>query len=301
MISAVPMNPALNYSFEPKLFHLKESFDFVPSSPPKVKKLPEVSQCQVVYELYILRHDATAISIAKDYSVQIGDALRKVLNGLPEFLYVVISDSINNSLLIQWKIEPQACWFGIFRQIMAKGFQESLICELAKVGNGEFNKHLHKSMQLSIVNEGYKVAVRLGNALVSENPALKDRLLGIQYQDRFDPENVEALFHVCDAQKGRALRGINVIGAHFRGKEVSKMYDFLEVVKGFCPFGTIQKATMIPSMKGKSQYKGWSLYIETPSPEHVEWIKSCCITSYYEKCQIFTAVDRFNQFRADSP
>jgi len=55
---------------------------------------------------------------------------------------------------------------------------------------------------------------------------------------------------------------------------------------------------MIPSMKGKAQYKGWSIYVETPSAEHVGQVKEACKEFNFEKAEIFTAVDRF-QYRND--
>merc|ERR1712200_188362 len=102
-----------------------------------------------------------------------------------------------------------------------------------------------------------------------------------------DQKNIDDLFRVCEAPRGSALRGNNVVGGHFRGGDVLRLNNFLDIVE--------QK---IASIKGKAQYKGWSIYVETPSAEHVGQVKEACKEFNFEKAEIFTAVDRF-QYRND--
>ena len=251
---------------------------------------PDLSQCLTLYELQIIRHQATTKSIADEYSSEIAEAMRKVLNINVWYLFVVVTEQAK-AMTIQWAVHPHYCDFGALTQLTQMPFfKEALICELAHVGNGSFNKHLHGSKQLTIINEGRKAFEKLSHALESHNDA-KSNLLNTSFSDRFAKKNVDDLFRVCEADKGKALRGDSVIGGHFRGGDVLKMLLFIDIVEA--TIGAINRATMIPSMKGKAQYKGWSIYIETPSLDEVEAIKAACATNCFEKAEIFVAVDNF--------
>jgi len=257
---------------------------------PNVK--PDLSQCRILFELEIIRHQATVRSINEEHSGEIADAMRSVLNTNIWYLFVVVTEQ-DNSMTIQWAVHPNFCDFETLRQItQTKDFEKRLICRLAHVGNGAFNKHLHGSKQLTIISEGRKCFERLKNALESYNEA-KNNLLGSHTNDTFDPRNVEDLLRVCEAPRGCALRGENVVGGHFRGGDVLRLTLFIDIVEA--TIGTIKKATMIPSMKGKAQYKGWSIYVETPSVEHVKTIIEACETCSFEKAEIFVAVDKFRR------
>lgn len=252
---------------------------------------PDLSQCQVLYELSIIKHQATVHSISQNYAGEIADAMRNVLQTDVWYLFVVVTLS-DKSMTIQWCVHEFFFEF-LVKKTLIKDFDKRLICELAHVGNGEFNKHLHGSKQLAIINEGYACFHRLREALESHNEA-KDRLFNSCIEDKFDEENVQDLFRVCEAPRGMALRGKNVVGGHFRGGDVLKLNQFLDVIEATTG-EKISKATMIPSMKGKAQYKGWSIYVETPSAEYVERIKEACETCSFEKAGIFTAVDKFQR------
>merc|ERR1712217_713419 len=208
------------------------------------------------------------------------------------YLFVSVISN-NRDMTIQWRVHPDSCDYQhLVAMTRTKDFDKRLICELAHVGNGEFNKHLHNSKQLTIISEGHRCFDRIGGALDSHGGA-KNRLFASRKEDKFDPANVEDLFRVCEAPRGRALRGDNVVGGHFRGVDVLKLDHFLDVIER--EIGQINRATMIPSMKGRAQYKGWSIYVETPSEEHVERIKEACKSCTFEKAEIFTAIDRFQR------
>lgn len=254
--------------------------------------IPDLSQCKILYELDIIRHQATTKSIDENYGGDIADAMRKVLGTEVWYLFVIVAEQ-EKSMTIKWAVHPDYSNFEALRKLTyTKDFEKRLVCELALVGNGAFNRHLHGSKQLTIISEGWKCFNRLHNALESFNDA-RNNLLRTQPDNKFDEKNVKDLFRVCEAPRGCALRGDSVVGGHFRGGDVLKLNQFLDIVEA--TIGTITKATMIPSMKGKAQYKGWSLYIETPSAEHVTSIKEACKMCSFEKAEIFTAVDRFQR------
>jgi len=253
---------------------------------------PDLSQCEILYELDIIRHQATVKSIDENHGGEIADAMRNVLKTNVWYLFVIVAER-EKSMTIQWAVHPNSCDFQALRKMtQTKDFERRLICELAHVGNGAFNRHLHGSKQLTIISEGRKCFERLKHALESHNTA-KENLKASHPDDKFDEENVRDLFRVCEAPRGCALRGNNVVGGHFRGGDVLRLNQFLDIVEA--TIGTINKATMIPSMKGKAQYKGWSIYVETPSVGHVETIKEACKTCSFEKAEIFTAVDKFQR------
>lgn len=257
--------------------------------------MPDLSQCKTLYELDIIRHQATVQSIDEKYGGAIADAMRKVLGNDVWYLFVIVAEQ-EKSMTIQWAVHPGHCDFEALQRITStKDFEKRLICELAFVGNGAFNRHLHGSKQLTIISEGRKCFDRLKHALESYNDA-KNNLLKSHAADKFDQKNIDDLFRVCEAPRGSALRGNNVVGGHFRGGDVLRLNNFLDIVEQ--KIGSIKKATMIPSMKGKAQYKGWSIYVETPSAEHVGQVKEACKEFNFEKAEIFTAVDRF-QYRND--
>lgn len=254
--------------------------------------IPDLSQCKILYELDIIRHQATTKSIDDNYGGDIADAMRKVLGTEVWYLFVIVAEQ-EKSMTIKWAVHPDYSDFEALRNLtFTKDFEKRLVCELALVGNGAFNRHLHGSKQLTIISEGWKCFERLQNALESFNDA-RNNLLRTRPDDKFDEQNVRDLFRVCEAPRGRALRGDSVVGGHFRGGDVLRLNQFLDIVEA--KMGTITKATMIPSMKGKAQYKGWSIYIETPSAEHVTAIKEACKMCSFEKAEIFTAVDRFQR------
>lgn len=254
--------------------------------------IPDLSQCKILYELDIIRHQATTKSIDDNYGGDIADAMRKVLGTEVWYLFVIVAEQ-EKSMTIKWAVHPNYSNFEALQKLtFTKDFEKRLVCELALVGNGAFNRHLHGSKQLTIISEGWKCFNRLQNALESFNDA-KNNLSRTRPDDKFDEQNVRDLFRVCEAPRGSALRGNNVVGGHFRGGDVLRLNQFLDIVEA--KIGTITKATMIPSMKGKAQYKGWSIYIETPSAEHVTTIKEACKMCSFEKAEIFTAVDRFQR------
>jgi len=254
--------------------------------------VPDLSQCKILYELDIIRHQATTKSIDDNYGGDIADAMRKVLGTEVWYLFVIVAEQ-EKSMTIKWAVHPDYSNFEALRKLTyTKDFEKRLVCELALVGNGAFNRHLHGSKQLTIISEGWKCFDRLQNALESFNDA-RNNLLRAHPDDKFDENNVRDLFRVCEAPRGSALRGDSVVGGHFRGGDVLRLNQFLDIVEA--KIGTITKATMIPSMKGKAQYKGWSIYIETPSAEHVTTIKEACKMCSFEKAEIFTAVDRFQR------
>jgi len=257
----------------------------------------------VIYELPIIRHDATPESITNLYGTEIGDGMRAALNLREEIYYLYISVNIDedNKMAIQWIVDPSRYSVeALRRRTEVKDFKDHLICHLAGVGGGNFNKHLHGSKQLTIIKKGFEVAQKFGTKLVVSDKDRLNSVLNVKPRDMFDEHKVEQLFHVCDHQEGRALRGPCVVGAHFRGPEVSK--QMVGFVEDLLQWGTVQRASMIASMKGKKgkkQYKGWSIYIETPSAGHVEYfVKKYQANSTNvgkkEKAnfQIFQAIDR---------
>lgn len=254
--------------------------------------LPDVSACEFLFELNIIKHQATVESISQNHAAEIADAMRCLLGDNTLNMYVVVT-SHDKEMKLTWFVIPGPQDIGTLRQMtMTKDFDKKLICKLAHVGNGEFNKHLHGSKQISIIMEGRRCFNRLYHALESHNQC-KDLLAVTDMADQFDKHNVDNLFHVCDAPRGMALRGSNVVGGHFRGGDVLRLQEYLDIVESM--MGTITRATMIPSMKGKAQYKGWSLYIQTPSAGCVEAIKAACNMCNFEKAEIFQAVDKFNR------
>jgi len=246
-------------------------------------------QCQTFFELPIIKHQATVKSISEKHGGELADAMRFVLNQNIDYLFVRVVQT-DKAMAIQWCAHPSFCDLqGIRVLTQAKDFKNKLICRLARVGGGEFNRHLHGSKQLTIVNEGYRLVDKLGHALMSFNHCLDD-ILSVPEEDQFDEVNTRKLFRVCEAEKGKALRGYNVVGAHFRGVDVLKMIDFVELVESVT--GSISRATMIPSMKGKAQYKGWSIYIETRDAQQVQAIINSCQGCNFDKVDFFQAVDK---------
>jgi len=249
-------------------------------------------QCETFFELPIIKHQATVKSISEKHGGELADAMRIVLNQNIRYLFVRVVQN-DKAMAIQWCAHPSFCDLqGIRVQTQAKDFKNKLICRLARLGGGEFNRHLHGSKQLTIVNEGYRLVDRLGRALMSFNHFLDD-VLSVPEEDQFDDVNTRKLFRVCEAEKGKALRGYNVVGAHFRGVDVLKMVDFVELVESVT--GHISRATMIPSMKGKAQYKGWSIYIETRDAQQVQEIINTCQGCNFDKVDFFQAVDKHQQ------
>jgi hypothetical protein len=288
-------SPVQNLSVPMENLNLGASVQNIQNEPMQVEAVQNVEvdpQCETFFELPIIKHQATVQSISHEHGAELADAMRYVLGLDIHYLFVRVMQT-DKAMTIQWCAHPGYCDFqAILALTRAKDFEKKLICRLARVGGGDFNRHLHGSKQLTIVNEGYRLVEKLGHALMSFNDNL-DHVLGVAEQDQFDQANKDALFDVCKAPKGQALRGQNVVGAHFRGGDVLKLVDFVETVESV--IGEVRKATMIPSMKGKAQYKGWSVYIETPSNEHVRAIMSACEQCSFQKVEIFTAVDKFQK------
>jgi len=263
----------------------------------------QISAFEIFYELEVTKHNATEFeATVNTFQNEINQAVKKFL-GQPQLDIQLHVNEQGKSTTLCWEVDRATCDFeALQKKIQTKHFKEKLICELALVGNGVLNKHLHSSKQLSIIYHGYKCFNMTKHALESFNKS-KDKLLEMNPDDLFDEENTEHLFDVCKAKKGRALRGQNVLGGHFRGEDVPKITQVLQIVEE--EIGTIKRATMIPSMKGRSQYKGWSIYIETPSVDHVERI----IEKAYEKGiferrskeekkkELFIAVDKYDYRR----
>jgi len=261
-----------------------------PSPSPRKDVLPNQSEFKILYEIDIIKHQATTKSILRDYSPLIAGGMRNILKDQNLNIYVGAGVR-NKSMTLYWNVHPKSCDFKTLQKMtQTKDFEERLICELALFGNSAFNKHLHGSKQLIIKFKGWICFQILKDALLSYNDAKKN-LLKTHPDDKFDEENVKDLLRVCDAPKGKALRGENVVGGHFRGEDVLRMEEFLEIVAQVV--GPIKNATMIPSMKGKAQYKGWSIYIETPSINHVDTIIEACETCKFKNAEIFTAFDKF--------
>jgi hypothetical protein len=286
-------SPASSPSFGPMPVSNTPSPVLGATPPLSQQPLPDVSACEFLFELGIIKHQATVESISQNHAAEIADAMRCILGDNTLNMYVVVT-SHDKEMKLTWFVIPGGPQdIETLRQMtMEKDFDKKLICKLAHVGNGEFNKHLHGSKQFSIIMEGRRCFNRLCPALESHNQC-KNLLAATDMADQFDTHNVENLFHVCDAPRGMALRGPNVVGGHFRGGDVLRLQQYLDIVESI--MGTITRATMIPSMKGKAQYKGWSLYIQTPSAEHVEAIKGACNMCNFEKAEIFQAVDKFNR------
>lgn len=229
---------------------------------------------ELIYELPIIRHDATIESIAQNYGGQIADGFRAALGVDIFYLFVVPTRNLeNNKMAIQWFVHPRYHDVkGLIGRTQVKDFKNNLICHLAGVGGGAFNKHLHASKQLTIVKKGFEVAQKLGRTLVVSDQNRLDSVLNAAPREMFDEDKMEQLFAVCDHPEGQALRGPTVVGAHFRGLEVStEMVGFVDTLLSY---GAVQRSSMIASMKGKKgrkQYKGWSIYIETPSEGHVNY------------------------------
>lgn len=262
------------------------------SPSPRIGVLPNQSEFKILYELDIVKHQATTESIIYDYRPLIASAMRNILKD-QKLNIDVVAGVENKSMTLYWTVHPKSCDFKTLQKMtQAKDFKYRLICELASVGNGVLNRHLHGSKQLIIIFQGWKCFQILKDALVSYNDAKKN-LLKSNPDDKFDEKNVKDLLRVCEAPRGKALRGENVVGGHFRGEDVLRMEEFLGIVAQVV--GPIKNATMIPSMKGKAQYKGWSIYVETPSINHVDTIIEACKTCKFKNAEIFTAFDKFQQ------
>ena len=263
----------------------------------------QISAFEILYELEVTKHDATEfVATVKEFQNEINEAMKSFL-GQPHLDIQLHVNEQGKSTTLCWEVDRASCDFEALQtKDQTKHFKEQLICELALVGNGVLNKHLHSSKQLSIIYHGFKVFNMIKHALESFNES-KDKLLEMNPEDLFDEENTQHLFRVCEAEKGRALRGDNVLGGHFRGDDVPKMTKIVEIVEQ--EIGTIERATMIPSMKGRSQYKGWSIYIETPSVGHVERIIEKAYkkgifkrrSKEEKKKELFIAVDKYDHRR----
>lgn len=252
---------------------------------------PDISQCEVLYELPVIRHQEDVRSMGQKYGGEVADGMRAVL-GLDVWYLFVVVNAEGKNMTIRWMVHPETCNFpALVKMTNRKDFQNRLKCVLASVGNGSFNKHLHGSKQLTIIKKGWDLFHELFPALLSYNGE-KQRLSRVPEENEFDEGPVEDLFRVSVAPSGMALRGETVIGAHFRGGDVLKVDQFIEQVKAVT--GTIMRATMIPSMKGKTQYKGWSIYIDTGSVEFVNQIIQNCKGCDFERAEFFTAVDKYN-------
>lgn len=171
-----------------------------------------------------------------------------------------------------------------------KDFTNSLICELAKIDGGSFNRFLDGAKQLTIVQMGYICVKRLQNEITNKNGEL-EKLLQTPFEDRFDERCMEMLYRVSDDVKGRALRGEHVVGLRFKQQpDILRMDDFLERVLNTI---YVERATMIASLKKNKQYKGWSLYLDVCNEASVQALFAICDEFGFTRRpkQCFRAVD----------
>lgn len=300
-MGAMTLPPAMNQGMPP----CPPRFKVQQTLPLQGNDFPfnQLSAFEILYELEVTKHDATEFkATVTKFENDIIQAMKKSLGQSPLDIHLDTKEQGKSTTLF-CSVDRASCDFEALQQkTQTKHFKEYLICELAQVGNGVLNRHLHSSKQLIIIYFGYQVFNMLKHALESFNES-KSKLLEMDPEDLFDEENTQHLFRVCQVRKGGALRGDNVLGGHFRGDDVPKMTKIIEIVEE--EIGTIERATMIPSMKGRSQYKGWSIYIETPSVGHVEKIIEKAYkkgifkrrSKEEKKKELFIAVDKFNHTR----
>jgi hypothetical protein len=302
-LNAVNPNPSC-FNF-PQVIHQNKSGltgNFNKSAPVQsfqnveVQKMQVPAGCQVFFKKQIIKHHATPLKIIQRHGPQLIEGMKielgfEVLTELK--LYVTAAIESNNAMSIFWYAHPEECDLkALIAETRTKAFDERLICRLVGLQSGEFNRHLHGSKQLMIINEGFRLVHKLGHALMTFDDSL-ETALSISEGNQFDERSKKAILGVCKADKGKALRGPNVVGAQFRGTDVLKMMEFVETVESH--IGDIKRATMIPSMKGKSQYKGWSIYIETPSVSDVQRIVHACQNCSFDKVEIFVAIDNLKK------
>jgi len=159
---------------------------------------------------------------------------------------------------------------------------------MTKIDGGSFGAHLNRGKQLTIINEGWSCLEALQDSIISRG--LKDKLLNLADEQRFDDEVVEDLYAVSTDEKGNALRGRTVCVARFKLlQDILKMRTFVDEVKQRVP---IISSTMIASLKKAKQYKGWSLYLDVATKENVQIVTQIAADiCNFEKTRIEPAVE----------
>jgi len=220
-------------------------------------------------------------------------AMRNTLQ-LPstQFVIRIIPSETKKNFTIQWiLVEEKFDHANVKHRSTRQDFQKKLICELAKIDDGRFNKHLSGAKQLTIINEGWACLFLLQEVLISPNGTLR-RLLDVQPEDRFEDEAMTNLYKVSADEGGNALRGPTVVGIRFKQQlDIVKMPTFVEEVKASM---TIKTATMIASLKTQKQYKGWSVYLDVGTVENVQRVKDISQKYGFEKAKVFVAEDNYN-------
>jgi len=220
-------------------------------------------------------------------------AMRNTLQ-LPstQFVVRIIPAETKKNFTIQWMLnEEKFDHANVKHRSTRQDFQKKLICELAKIDDGRFNKHLSGAKQLTIINEGWACLFLLQEVLISPNGTLR-RLLDVRPEDRFEDEAMTNLYKVSADEGGKALRGPTVVGIRFKQQpDIIKMPTFVEEVKASM---TIKRATMIASLKTQKQYKGWSVYLDVGTVENVQRVEEISQKYGFEKAKIFVAEDNYN-------
>jgi len=220
-------------------------------------------------------------------------AMRNTLQ-LPstQFVIRIIPSETKKNFTIQWILnEEKFDHANVKHRSTRQDFQKKLICELAKIDDGRFNKHLSGAKQLTIINEGWACLFLLQEVLISPNGTLR-RLLDVRPEDRFEDEAMTNLYKVSADEGGKALRGPTVVGIRFKQQpDIIKMPTFVEEVKASM---TIKTATMIASLKTQKQYKGWSVYLDVGTVENVQRVEEISQKYGFEKAKVFVAEDNYN-------
>jgi hypothetical protein len=204
-------------------------------------------------------------------------------------LTVRFINSPKKEITIEWFVnrdDLDARWNldNIKRLIQRRDFDDRLTCEMSKIDGGSFGAHLNRCKQLTIQNEGWNLLEALRDSLMSRG-GLKEVLLNLAEEQRFDDEVVENLYKVSEDEQGKALRGRTVCCGRFKHiPDILKMRSFIDAVK---QHGVpIMRSTMIPSLKTGKQYKGWSLYLDVATKENVQIVKQIAGDCNFEKTQI---------------
>lgn len=244
------------------------------------------------YSLEITKQRASSGEIQSRFEQGLKSAMRKTLQveGI-EFLIRIISSKTKSTCAIKWILNEEKCDYPkLTRSTMRPDFQKKLICELAKIDDGRFNKHLSGAKQLAIINGGWLCLDLLKDVLISKNGTLR-RLLAVRQEDRFEEEAFTDLYKVSADEQGKALRGPTVIGIRFKQQsDITKMPKFIEEVKNSMK---IKAATMIASLKTQNQYKGWSVYLDVHTVENVQCVEEISQKCGFEKARAFVAEDNY--------
>lgn len=244
------------------------------------------------YRLDITKQKASSGEIQSRFEQGL---VRAMLNTLQlqdlQFLIHIISSKTKSTCTIQWILNEEKCdYANLELSTMRPDFQKKLICELAKIGDGRFNKYLSGAKQLAIINGGWLCLDLLKDVLISKNGTLR-RLLAVRQEDRFEEEAFTDLYKVSADEQGKALRGPTVVGVRFKQQsDIMKMPKFIEEVKNSMK---IKAATMIASLKTQRQYKGWSVYLDVDTVENVRRVEEISQKCGFEKARAFVAEDNY--------